>query len=186
MLFSEIKTVPLLPVSSGGVDGVILSDTRWKKVKELINIARAATTKASTSKDLGRRGRLTGRIMSDPRFHLLLRLSFSGTRGLPRFSLQKLNRCRRSPCFTSHSPKSCNQGCQWRDCAKSSATCADKRICSASPQSSTPGGTLIPDPAKFVLSLTSVILLTGPREIPIRTRICDRPTKVPLIPVDNR
>src|SRR6266404_2686807 len=85
MLFSGIKTVPLLAVPSGGVDGVILGDTRWKKVKELITIARAATTKASTSRDLGSRGRLTGRTMSDSCFHLLLRLSFSGTCGLPRF-----------------------------------------------------------------------------------------------------
>src|SRR6266498_1830259 len=78
MLFSGIKTAPLLAVSSGGVDRVILSDTRWKKVKELITIARAATTKASTSRDLGRRGRLTGRTMSDSCFHLLLRLNLSG------------------------------------------------------------------------------------------------------------
>src|SRR5260370_3031209 len=113
-LFSGIKPVPLLAVPSGGVDGVILSDTRWKKVKELITIARAATTKPSTSRDLGHRGRLTGRTMSDSCFHLLLRLNFSGACELPRFSLQRLNRCKRSPCFTSHSPKLCNHGCQWR------------------------------------------------------------------------
>src|SRR5216110_2172891 len=162
ILFSGIKTAPLLAVSSGEVDGVILSDTRWKKVKELITIARAATTKASTNRDLGRRGRLTGRTMSDSCFHLLLRLSFSGTCGLPRFSLQRLKRCRRSPCFTSHSPRSCRYGCQCRYCAKSSATCADKRMCPASLQSSTRCATLIPDPAKFVLSLTSLTRLTGP------------------------
>src|SRR4029453_15624721 len=90
MLFSGIKTVPLPAVPSRGVHGVILSDTRWKNVKELIIIARAATTKASTSRDLGRRGRLSGRTMSDSCFQLLLRLSFSGTCGLPRFSLQRL------------------------------------------------------------------------------------------------
>src|SRR5258707_4489243 len=73
MLFSGIKTVPLLAVPSGGVDGVILGDTRWKKVKELITIARVATTKVSTSRDLGRRGR-----MSDFCFHLLLRLRLPG------------------------------------------------------------------------------------------------------------
>src|SRR5882724_11520520 len=162
MLFSGIKTVALLAVPSGGVDGVILSDTRWKKVKELITIARAATAKASTSRDLGRRGRLTGRTMSDSCFHLLLRLSLSGTCGLPRFSLQRLNMCRRNPCFTSHSPRSCRYGCQCRYCAKSHATCPDKRICPASPQSSTRCATLIPDPAKFVLSLTSLTRLTGP------------------------
>src|SRR4029077_5191747 len=147
---------------SAEVDGVILSDTRWKKVKELITIARAVTTKVSTSRDLGRRGGLAGRTLSSSCFHLLLRLSFSGTCGLPRFSLQRLNRCKRSPCFTSHSPKSCKHGCQWGECAKSSAICADKRMCPASPQSSTRCATLIPDPAKFVLSLTSEILLTGP------------------------
>src|SRR4029077_14748010 len=145
---------------SGEVDGVILSDTRWKKVKELITIARAATTKANTSRDLSRR--LIGRITSDSCFHLLLRLSFSGTCGLPRFSLQRLKRCGRRPCFTSHSPKSCKHGCQWGYCAKSSATGADKRMCPGSPQSSTRCVTLIPDPAKFALSLTSMILLTGP------------------------
>src|SRR5260370_7869273 len=75
-LFSGIKTVPLLAVPSGGVDGVILSDTRWKKVKELITIARAATTKPSTSRDLGDQGSLTGRTISHPPFPLLLRLTF--------------------------------------------------------------------------------------------------------------
>src|SRR5260370_2524774 len=97
MLFSGIKTVPLLAVPSGRVDGVIHSDTRWKKVKDLTTIARAATTKASTTRDLGRRGRLTGRTMSDSCFHLLLRLSFSGTCGLPRFSLQRLNKVQAQP-----------------------------------------------------------------------------------------
>src|SRR6185437_3657188 len=100
--------------------------------------------------------------MSHSCFHLLLRLSFPGTCGLPRFSLQRLNKCRRSPCFTSHLPRLCRYGCQSRYCAKSSTTCADKRMCPASPQSSTRCATLIPDPTKFVLSLTSVILLTGP------------------------
>src|SRR6266513_2284378 len=109
--------------------------------------------------------------MSDSCFHLLLRLSFSGTCGLPRFSLQRLKRCRRSPCFTSHSPKSCKHGCQWRYCAKSSETCVDKRMCPASLQSSTSCATLIRDLAKFVLSLASVILLTGPLLTPIRNRI---------------
>ena len=33
MLFSGIKTVPLLAILSGGVDGFIFGDTRWKKVK---------------------------------------------------------------------------------------------------------------------------------------------------------
>src|SRR5204862_2216808 len=72
MLFSGIKTATLPAVPTGGVDEVILSDTRWKKVKELITTARAATTKVSTSRDLGRRGRLTGRTMSDSCSHLLL------------------------------------------------------------------------------------------------------------------
>src|SRR5207245_11576234 len=88
-------------VASGSADVDGGADTRWKKVKELITIARAATTKAITSRDLGRRGRLTGRTMSDSCFHLLLRLSLSGTCGLPRFSLQMLNTCRRNPCFRS-------------------------------------------------------------------------------------
>src|SRR2546429_1142965 len=111
--------------------------------------------------------------MSDSCFHLLLRLSFSGTCGLPRFSLQRLNRCKRSPCFTSHSPKSCKHGCQWRYCAKYSATCADKRMCPASPQSSTRCATFIPDPAKFVLSLTSVTRLTGRCEPPSAIEYAD-------------
>src|SRR5438874_6982091 len=137
MLYTGIKTETLHTVTSLGVYEVIHSDTRWKKVKELITIARAATTKASTSRDLGRQGRLTGRTMSDSCFHFLLRLSLSGISGLPRLSLQRLNKCRRSPCFTSHSPRSCRYGCQCRYCAKSSARCADKRMCPASPQSST-------------------------------------------------
>ena len=162
MLFSGIETAPLLAVSAGGVDRVILSDTCWKKVKELITIARAATTKAITSRALGHRGRLTERTTSHSCFHLLLRLSFSGTCGLPRFSLQRLKRCSRNPYFTSHSPKSCRYGCQCRYSAKSSATCADKRICPASPQSSTRWATLSPVPVRLILSLISATRLTGP------------------------
>src|SRR5258708_28638778 len=71
MLFSGIKTVPLLAVSSGGVDGVILGDTRCKKVKELITIARVQTTKVSTSRDLHHQCRLTGRNKSAFCFHPL-------------------------------------------------------------------------------------------------------------------
>src|SRR4029453_11988215 len=123
MFFSGLKTAPLLAIPSGGVDGIILSETRWKKVKELISKARAATTKPSTSRDLGRRGRLTGRTMSHSCFHLVLRLSFSGTCGLPRFSLQRLKRCRRNPYFTSHSPRSCRYGRQCPYSPKLSAPC---------------------------------------------------------------
>src|SRR5258708_12382699 len=65
MLFSGIKTVPLLAVPSGGVDRVILGDTRWKKVKELITIARVATTKVRTTRDLAHPPRLTDRPPSD-------------------------------------------------------------------------------------------------------------------------
>jgi len=46
--------------------------------------------------------------------------------------------------------------------ARCSATCADKRMCPASTAIKHSLRTLIPDPAKFVLSLTSMILLTGP------------------------
>src|SRR5947207_2943716 len=71
MLFSGIKTVPLLAVPSGRVDGVILSDIRWKKVKELTTIASAATTKASTTRDLGRRGRRTMNPHSQPNMRMI-------------------------------------------------------------------------------------------------------------------
>ncbi len=45
----------------------------------------------------------------------------------------------------------------------------DKRMCPASPQSSTRCATLIPDPTMLVLSLTSVTRLTGPLWMPMRS-----------------
>jgi len=95
------------------------------------------------------------------------------TWGLPRLSLWRLKRCRRSPCFTSHSPRSCKHGCQCRYWHRSSATCPDKRMCPASAQSSTRCATFIPDPAKFVLSLTSVTHLTGRCEPPSAIEYAD-------------
>src|SRR5436309_10172781 len=159
MLFSGTRTVALLAVSSERGDAVG-DDARLKKIKELATRATADTTKATTSRGFGHRG-LTGRTTAGLCFHLP-RLSFSGTCGLPRLSLWRLKRCSLRPCFTSHSPRSCKYGCQCRYSAKSAATCPDKRICPASPQSSTLCATFIPDPAKFVLSLTSVTRLTGP------------------------
>src|SRR5438034_851626 len=102
-------------------------------------------------------------------FHLLC-LSFSGVCRLPRPSLQKLNKCRRRPCFTLYSPRSYRYGFQRRDWTKSSTTCLDTRIWPASPQSRTRCATFIPDPAMFVSSLTSVTRLTGPLCTPIRNR----------------
>ena len=161
MLFSGIDaTAPATP--SGG-DCAIVGELRRKKIEKLIAKARADTNKAATSARFCQRGTLSGRTSApDACFHLFPRLSFSGTRGLPRPSLQRLNRCRRSPCFTSHSPRSCKCGCQCRYWHKSSATCPDKRICPASPQSSTRCATLSPAPAMFVSSLTSLTGVTGP------------------------
>src|SRR5205823_2887366 len=136
------------------------------KIRELITRATADKSKATVSAILGHWSVLTPGAC----FHLLL-LSFSGTWELPRLSLWRLKRCRRSPYLTSYSPRSCKHGCQCRYWHKSSATCADKRICPASPQSSTRCATLIPEPAMFVFSLTSVTRLFGPLLPPIRNRL---------------
>src|SRR5437667_3489852 len=70
--------------------------------------ATAKTSKTAVSTYLGQRGVMTGRMLTpDVCFHLLPRLSLSGRCGLPRLSLQRLTRCSLSPCFTSHSPRSC-------------------------------------------------------------------------------
>ena len=54
----------------------------------------------------------------------LPRRIFSGTPGLPRRPLCRLNKCRRRPDLTSHAPRSCKHGCQFRYWHRSSATCA--------------------------------------------------------------
>src|SRR5947208_5770959 len=92
------------------VDG----DARWKKIKELITRAIVDTSKVTISAILGQRGALIGRTPTPDACFLFLRLSFSGTCGLPRLSLYMLKRCKRRPCFTSHSPRSCKHGFQCR------------------------------------------------------------------------
>jgi len=53
MLFSDQPALASRPL--GGVDEVNSRDTRWKRVKELITIARVATTKVKYQQGLGRR-----------------------------------------------------------------------------------------------------------------------------------
>jgi len=55
----------------------------------------------------------------------------------------EINRCSLSPCFTSHSPRSCKCGCHCRYWAKYLPLYARQRICPASPQSMTRCATLI-------------------------------------------
>jgi hypothetical protein len=161
MLFSGIAARALVVAASGAGILVLSGKARWKRIKELIARAAADTTKVTTSANLGEPGDVIGRT-AEVCFDPFPRLSLLGTCGLPRSSLYKLNTCKRSPCFTSHSPRSCKCGCHCPYSDRSSATCRDKRICPASPQSITRWATLIPDPAMFVLSLTSVTRLTGP------------------------
>src|SRR5207247_8549845 len=132
MLFSAIAATA--PAADALV--VVVGGARLKKIRELITKATTDPRKAIVSAALGQRGALIEWTV-DVCFHLFLRLSFSGTWELPRLSLWRLKRCRRSPYLTSYSPRSCKHGCQCRYWHKSSATCADKRICPASPQSST-------------------------------------------------
>src|SRR5260370_30619029 len=103
-LFSGMGTGTLL-VAAGDMVDVISRDGLWKKIKELIIRARAEPAKATESRNFGNRGWLTGRTGAESCFHLR-RLRFLGTSGLPRPSLQRLNKCRRRACFTSHSPRS--------------------------------------------------------------------------------
>lgn len=75
----------------------------------------------------------------------------------------------RTPCFTSHSPRSCRCDFQSRYSARSSAARLERRICPASPQSITRWAILIPAPATLERSFTSNNPLTGPLWIPIRS-----------------
>src|SRR5207249_5941773 len=161
----------LLAVASGGADVIFGDVARWKRNDELITRAIVDASKTAVSTYLVQLRALSGRTATASCLHLRRRLSFSGICGLPRPSLWRLNTCKRRPCFTSHSPRSCRFGCQCRYSAKSSATCLDKRMCPASPQSITRWATLIPDPAMLVLSLTSLTRLTEPLCTPIRNRI---------------
>src|SRR4029453_486469 len=161
MLFSGIAARTSIAFAPGASSFVVVG-TRLRKISELITTATADTTKAVISTTLGQRGAVTGRTLTADAGLLLPRRSFSGTCGLPRPSLEGLNKCRRRPYLTSHSPRSCKYGCQCRYWHRSSATCADKRICPASPQSSTRCATLIPDPARLSLSLMSLTRLTCP------------------------
>src|SRR4029077_14162549 len=123
MLFSGIDP----PASATLSEEVcaIVGDPRRKRIEKLVAKARADTNKAAISANFGQRGALIGRTGTAACFHLLPRLSFSGTCGLPTPSLHRLNKCRRRPCFTSQSPRSRRYGCQCRYWAKSSAACFD-------------------------------------------------------------
>ena len=84
MLFSGIKSavVPLAGTSA------IRGDIGRRKIELLTANATTDTSKATMSAYLGQRGALTGLTLTpDACFHLLLRLSFSGSCGLPRLSL---------------------------------------------------------------------------------------------------
>src|SRR6266545_2591755 len=88
----------------------IIGDPRRKRIEKLVAKTRADTNKTAISANFGQRGARIGRTGTAACVHLLPRLSFSGTCGLPRFSLWRLTRCSLSPYFTSHSPKSYKYG----------------------------------------------------------------------------
>src|SRR5206468_11715655 len=106
MLFSGIgnPTAAAFPEEERATAG----EPRREKTEKLIAKTTAETSKTAVSTYLGQRRVMTGRTLTpDARFHLLIRLSFSGRCGLPRLSLCRLTRCNRNPYFTSHSPRSC-------------------------------------------------------------------------------
>src|SRR5512132_4436846 len=98
MLFSGIAA----SAPATGPLVVVIGGARLKKIRELITTATADTTKAIESTTLGQRGAVIGRTLTADGGLLLPRRSFSGTCGLPRSSLLRLNKCRRSPYLTSH------------------------------------------------------------------------------------
>ena len=55
-----------------------------------------------------------------------------------------LRRETRTPCFTSHAPRSCRSGRHCSYSSRSSATCLERRMCPASPQSITRCAMLMP------------------------------------------
>ena len=75
----------------------------------------------------------------------------------------------RIPCFTSNVPMSCRNGRHFSYSSRSSATCFERRMCPASPQSITRLAMLMPAPARLARSFTSTTPLTGPLWIPIRS-----------------
>src|SRR5205809_4453068 len=109
ILFSGIETATLPSADTC----LMLGDSRRRKIETVIANATAETSEAAVSRNFGDQGGLTGRGEAAFCFHLR-RLSLSGICELPRPFLQRLNKCRRSPCFTSHSPRSCKYGCQCR------------------------------------------------------------------------
>src|SRR5438552_17424162 len=171
ILFSGIGAATLLAVAPGGADVIFGNVARWKRNDELITRAIIDASKTAVSTYLVQLRAPTGRTATASCLHLRRRLSFSGICGLPRPSLWRLNTCKRRPCFTSHSPRSCKYGRQWRYSDRLLAICRDHRMCPASPQSITRWAILIPDPAMLVLSLTSLTRLTGPLCTPIRNRV---------------
>jgi hypothetical protein len=87
MLFSGKADATAVAIAVAlGEAGVVVGDARWKKVKELITKAKAATTNAAAIRSFGHRGALIWRTASDS-FFRPLRFSLSGTCGLPRLSL---------------------------------------------------------------------------------------------------
>jgi hypothetical protein len=86
MLLWGIAVGQLVAFASGRAAMLGDGDVRWKKTNALITKAAAHTSKATMRATLGEREKIIGRL-PDAGFDLLPRLSFSGTCGLPRFSL---------------------------------------------------------------------------------------------------
>src|SRR5436305_15097166 len=96
MLFSGIAASALTALATD------VGRPRLKKISELITRATAATRKAIASAALGHRRAVTGRTLMAEAGLLLPGRSFSGTCGLARASLLRVNRSRRNPYLTSH------------------------------------------------------------------------------------
>src|SRR6266513_1179173 len=86
MLFSGIGAGALVTIAPGAATAADDRDLGWKKINELTTSAIVDTSKATISTNLGERGALIGRTAPGACFHLL-RLSFSGTCGLPTSSV---------------------------------------------------------------------------------------------------
>ena len=86
---------------------------RRRKIDKLKASEPAANKMITMNGIFGQGSAITGRIAARAAgFHLLLRLNFAGGTEFPRPSLHRLKTFSRSPCFTSHSPKSCKYGRQ--------------------------------------------------------------------------
>src|SRR5205809_7419560 len=106
MLFSGIAASALRALAPGArALATVVGGARLKKIRELITRATADTRKAIVSAALGQRGAVIGRTLTAEAGLLLPRRSVSGTCGLPRPSLWRLNKCWCSPDFTAHSPR---------------------------------------------------------------------------------